>query len=107
MDESRVVAAESDIEHLDSAIGPQLDVRRLQIAMDDAVLVCRFERIGDLPCDRKRFLDRDGPTTVQPLRQRVTLDQFHHEEPRGTRIVEPVDRRNVRVIQRRQDFASR
>ena len=38
--------------------GAHLDVRRLQIAMDDALLVRRFERLGDLPRDRQRFVER-------------------------------------------------
>jgi hypothetical protein len=35
----------------------QLDVRRLEIAMDDALLVRRFERVGDLSCDRQRLVE--------------------------------------------------
>ena len=35
-----------------------LDVGRLQIAMDDALLVRRFERVGDLPRDRQRLVER-------------------------------------------------
>ena len=44
---------EAEVQHLDRAVGPHLHVRRLQIAMDDAEVVRRFERIGDLPCDRQ------------------------------------------------------
>ena len=36
-----------------------LDVRRLQIAMDDALLVRRFERLGDLLGDRQRLVEWD------------------------------------------------
>ena len=52
---------EPEVQHLDRAVGPHLDVRRLQIAMDDAVLVRRLERIGDLPRDRQRFVERNRP----------------------------------------------
>ena len=38
--------------------GAQLDVGGLQIAVDDAVLVRGFERVGDLPRDRQRFVER-------------------------------------------------
>ena len=41
--------------------GAHLDVRRLQIAMDDALLVRRFERVGDLPRDGQRLVERDRP----------------------------------------------
>jgi hypothetical protein len=36
----------------------QSDVRGLQIAMDDPLLVRRLERVGDLPRDRERLVDR-------------------------------------------------
>ena len=36
-----------------------LDVRRLQVAMDDALLVRRFERLGDLLRDRQRLVERN------------------------------------------------
>src|SRR5687768_13647744 len=38
-----------------------LDVRGLQIAMDDAVFVRRFERLDNLARDRQRFIDWNGP----------------------------------------------
>ena len=47
-----------EVEHLHRAVGPDLDVRGLEIAMDDALLVRGFERVGDLPRDRQRFVDR-------------------------------------------------
>jgi hypothetical protein len=34
---------ESKIQHLDGAVIAKLDVRGLEVAMDDALLVCRFE----------------------------------------------------------------
>ena len=37
-----------EVEHFDGAVGADLDVRGLQIAMDDPLLVCGFERLGDL-----------------------------------------------------------
>ena len=40
---------QAEIEHFDGPVGPQLDVGRFEIAMDDALLVGRFERLGDLP----------------------------------------------------------
>jgi hypothetical protein len=43
------------IKHLDRAIPPELDVRGLQVAMDDVPLVRRFERCRDLLGDRQRL----------------------------------------------------
>ena len=39
----------------------QDDVGRFQIAMDDAAIVGRFQRIDDLSRDRERFVDRKQP----------------------------------------------
>ncbi len=47
-----------EVQHLDDAVVADLDVRRLQIAMDDALLVRRFERVGDLPGDGQRLVER-------------------------------------------------
>ena len=43
---------EPEIQHLHSAIWTQLDVRGLQVTMDDPVLVRRRERVGNLSRDR-------------------------------------------------------
>ena len=50
---------ETEIQHLDRAVGADLDVGRLQIAMDDALLVRGFERLGDLLRDRQRLVERN------------------------------------------------
>ena len=50
---------ETEVEHLHRAVGADLDVRRLEIAMDDALLVRRLERVGDLPRDRQRLGERN------------------------------------------------
>ena len=39
---------QAEVQHLDGAVGRDLDVGRLQIAMDDAAVVRRLERVGDL-----------------------------------------------------------
>ena len=55
-----------------------LDVRGLEIAMDDALLVRRFERLGDLLA-RSAAPRRRGWPARDPLRQILALDQFHDE----------------------------
>jgi hypothetical protein len=53
---------EAKIEHSHGAVGANLDVCWLQIAMDDPLLVCRFERLSYLFSDRQRFVERErGP----------------------------------------------
>ncbi len=65
--------------------------------MDDALFVCRLERIGDLPCDRQRLGERDR-STRDDRRQVVPVDELHHQ---GVRLA-AVDLRDVRVVQRRE-----
>jgi len=42
------------------AVRPHFDVRGLEVAMDDAPLMSRFQRLGDLFGDRQRLAERDG-----------------------------------------------
>ena len=49
--------------------GAHLDVRGLQIAMDDPVLVRGFERFGDLLRDGQRFIEWNRPLR-DPVRER-------------------------------------
>ena len=39
---------QAEVEHLDGAVGADLDVGGLEVAVDDALLVRGFERLGDL-----------------------------------------------------------
>ena len=55
------------------AVGAQLDVRGLQIAMDDPLLVGGLKGLGDLPRDRQGVLERnrrDGDPVGKALRPR-------------------------------------
>ena len=69
---------QAEVEHLDGAVGADLDVARLEIAMDDALLVRGVERVGDLPRDAERLVERSA-ALPDPLGQRRPLDQLHDE----------------------------
>src|SRR5262245_56650979 len=94
---------QTEVEHLDDSIWCDLDVRGLEIAMDDPSLVCRVEGFGDLLCDQQRLVDRDSARR-DALGQRRTLDQLHHQRTRAFAFFETVNRRDVRVIERREDL---
>ena len=64
--------------------------------MDDALLVRGFQRFGDLQRDAQRLLDRQRPT-LQPLGQRLPLDQLHDQEVLAVRFLHPVKRGDVLV----------
>ena len=70
---------EAEVEHLDCAVGPQLDVGRFEVAVDDAVLVRRFERLGDLPRDREGLVHRQSPAG-DSLGEGRPLDELHRQE---------------------------
>ena len=53
---------QTKVEHLHRAVVAELDVRRLQIAMDDAAIVRRLERVAICRAIADRFLERDGAT---------------------------------------------
>ena len=89
-DRRRLLAArrlrQPEVEHLHRAVRRDLDVRRLQIAMDDALLVRGFERLGDLPRDRA---DASSSGTG-PARNRsasvVAFDELQHERADAVRL---------------------
>ena len=69
---------EPEVEDLDDAVGPDFDVRRLQVAVDDALLVRGLERVGDLPRDSEGFVGADRPTG-DALGEILAFHELHHE----------------------------
>ena len=61
-----------EVEDLHRAVRADHDVGGLEIAVDDVLLMRRFERIGDLLRDEQCLIDRQGPA-CDPLRQVLTL----------------------------------
>ena len=55
---------ETEVQHLHGAVRTDLDVRGLEIAMDDAELVGGFERIDDLSRDGSASVDGIGPRAM-------------------------------------------
>jgi hypothetical protein len=94
---------ETEVEHLHGAVVAHLDVRRLQIAMNDPLLVRGFEGQRDLPRDRQSFVERHG-SAPDALRQIVAFDELHHEGGHAAAFFETVNAGDVRVIQRREHF---
>ena len=66
--------------------GRNLDVGGLQIAMDDALLVRRFERLGDLP-SRSASASSTGTRAPSAMRSASVgaLDELQHERVRARR----------------------
>jgi hypothetical protein len=56
----------------------QLDVGGLQVAMDDALLVRRLERLRDLPRNRQRFVHWNRALS-DSIGERRTVDELQDE----------------------------
>ena len=66
--------------------------------MDDALLVRRVERLGDLAGDGERLRDRQG-AALEAIGERRPFDQFEHQRGDAIRFFQPVDRADVRMIE--------
>jgi hypothetical protein len=91
----RACCGQTEIQHLHSAVGLDLDVGRFQIAMHDGLFVRLFQTGGNLFGDAERFIEWDR-TLRDSLGERRTFDQLHDEVVRSN-VVEYAD---VFVIQR-------
>ena len=67
---------EAEVEHLHRSVVANLDVRRLQIPMDDSMLMGLLQRLGELPGNRKHVLQRQGAER-QPRPEILAFDQLH------------------------------
>ena len=61
-----------------------------------------LQRFGNLLPDTQRLVYRNC-SALDPLGQRLSLDQFHHEKVLAVGLFQAVDRRNVRMVQRGED----
>ncbi len=66
--------------------------------MNDAFLVRGFEGLRDLQREGQRIRHRDG-APPERVRERGALDELQDEKADPARVLEPVDRRDVRVIE--------
>src|SRR5512143_1189152 len=72
----------------------------LDIAMDDALGVRRFERVRNLDRQLKQSVQFQGPA-VDAVLQRFALEQFHGEKMTPIGLPDLIDYADVRVVQRR------
>ena len=96
--EERRAGRKAEVEHFDVAGGCDLDVGRLQIAMDDPLVVRGFEGVGDLTGVFQRIAQREGPL-CDALGERLTRDQRQDERPDAVAFFHAVNRCDVRMIE--------
>jgi hypothetical protein len=90
---------EPEVENLDPILGCDEDVVRLEVAMDDALLVCSGERLRDL----KRILGAppDGQAFLaKAVGERRAFEQFGDEVGNPLERPDIVDRQHAGVVER-------
>jgi hypothetical protein len=60
-----------------------------------------LESFGDLSGDGESLIDWNRPLR-DPICERWSLDQLHHQRTNAVRLLQAVDLRDVRMIERRQ-----
>ena len=98
-DESTSAAfGKSEVENLDQTVRRDLDVGRLEVPMNDTLLVRRFEPIGNLLRQKEGFVQRKR-TARDPLGEGLALDELHDEELLAFAFFEAVESGDVRVVE--------
>ena len=103
-------SCQPEVEHLDHAVAADLDIRGLDVPMNDALLVCRLERFCHLTRDGQRLVQRKAGSSgrTRPacyaLRERGPIHQLQHQSSNAGRFFEAVDGGDVRVRERGQQL---
>ena len=92
---------EAEVEDLDDAVGREAHVRRLEVPVHDAGLVRGLETLRDLTAHVDGFVDGQR-TAREPRGEVLTGDELHREEARVVHLIDAVDARDVRMVQRRE-----
>ena len=71
--------------------------------MNNPPIVRRFDSFSDLPGDRHGLIDRES-ALCDAVGERRSFDQLHHQRGRGTGSLQAIDRRDVRMIERAENF---
>jgi hypothetical protein len=80
-----------------------LTVRRFQVAINDAAFVGHREGVSNLFRDAGRFVESDR-SFLEFLLEGLALDHLHHDAGRPVHLLEAVDLRDVRMVQRGEDL---
>src|SRR5208282_2444927 len=92
---------QTKIENLGLTSTRDEDVRRLDVAMHNALRVRRIQRIGDLDAEINRRLNLQR-LAGDLVPQGVPLKQFHRNEASPIGVIDFVDRADVLVVQGRR-----
>ena len=90
-------AGEAEVGDADLAAAVEHDVRRLEIAMDDAALVRGGESGADLPRDLERAIFREAADAAEQRREILAVHVLHRQERVAVDLADVVDAADVRV----------
>ena len=93
---------DAEVEHLRLPAARDEDVRRLDVAVHDALGVRGIERVGDLDRDVERAIEGQRPARDLFL-ERAAVEQLHHHVLLAVVLADVVQRADVRMVQRRGD----
>ncbi len=79
----------------------QVNVLRLDVAMNDVLAMCVIERTGDLGCDAHRVGNRQLSFALQSCAQRFAGHERHHVVQQPVSLSAVKQRQNVRMLQAR------
>ena len=97
---ARLARGERDAEVGDQrAAVVQQDVLGLDVAVDHAVPVRVVERVGDLARDPHRVVDRELLLAVEPVAERLALDERHDVVEEAVGLARVEQREDVRMLQ--------
>ena len=82
-------ACDAKIHYLDVAVGQHHDVLRLDVAVDDLVLVCDRKRGADLRADLRDLLGIEGAVALDAA-LKVGTAQVLHDDVIGVAVLAPV-----------------
>src|SRR5262249_7628357 len=76
----------SKVEHFDLAFWRDLHIRRLQVSMNDTLLMGCFECFTNVLGNLESFFNRNR-TALNQLRERFAFDELEHEESCAVRVL--------------------
>ena len=89
-----------EVDDLDPAVGPDQDVARLHVTVDEASGVCGGEGPGDAGPDPRDLARRQRAAPAQDRGEVLPVDQLHDDVRAAGVLAEVVDRDDVGVAER-------
>ena len=90
---------QAEVEQFRALLVVDDDVRRFDVAVHDALGVCRGQRVGELDADVEHVGDAQRPAS-DAVAQRLALQQFHHEVGRALVHADVVNRADAGMAER-------